>query len=288
MSNQYSQSQQNFYQQPNQQQQWMAYQQQQNPSSMNNLMTEHQKQWQQHIAMAEHQKQWQQQQTGSAMNLNQQNNYALWQKQYQSHQNNAYSDMNMTNYQTMQQQQQAYIAMQQRQAIIRQQQIAQSQRALFQQQARNNMYANASTGQIPNTGYNQRTSNANPNFLSQNAIYDRKMGKLEEDEEMDHEHESFVPPAPQSRQEIQKYVHWQAKRKGIDEQTKINAQIETREKMVGLNTEKDKKIEFKNATKKNSYTEPLLSDRGHKDSDIDYECLDQQKEKSGGCCCVVM
>eukprot|EP01084_Bolivina_argentea_P055614 101927_1 len=217
MSNQYSQSQQNFYQQPNQQQQWMAYQQQQNPSSMNNLMTEHQKQCQQ-------------QQTGSAMNLNQQNNYALWQKQYQSHQNNAYSDMNMTNYQTMQQQQQAYIAMQQRQAIIRQQQIAQSQRALFQQQARNNMYANASTGQIPNTGYNQRTSNANPNFLSQNAIYDRKMGKLEEDEEMDHEHESFVPPAPQSRQEIQKYVHWQAKRKGIDEQTKINAQIETKKK----------------------------------------------------------
>eukprot|EP01084_Bolivina_argentea_P190875 327897_1 len=81
-----------------------------------------------------------------------------------------------------------------------------SQRSLFQQQARNNINQNyyASTGQL---GMNNN-NNTNTNFTTQNVMYNLNENK-ELPESIDYKHETFVPPIPQSKQEIQKYVNWQ-------------------------------------------------------------------------------
>ena len=236
-------------------------------------------------------------QGGSAMNLNQNQytaaQYAAWQRQYQQQQNIAASAMNMQNYQMQQQrmaqmqQQQAMMAQrQQQQAMMAQQN---SQRALFQQQARNNQNYYASTGNLG--ANNNNRMNNNNNFNSFRSVPANR-GKLDEEREesIDHQHESFVPPAPQSNKEVKKYVEWRAKRAGIDEQKEIDREIAKRQSMAVASTAAKQNGTF---TKKevDNFKTPLLDKDVHKES-IDYE-LGQNYDpngnsKSGGCCCVVL
>eukprot|EP00487_Bulimina_marginata_P010338 TRINITY_DN5243_c0_g1_i1.p1 TRINITY_DN5243_c0_g1~~TRINITY_DN5243_c0_g1_i1.p1 ORF type:complete len:111 (+),score=17.98 TRINITY_DN5243_c0_g1_i1:44-376(+) len=104
----------------------------------------------------------------------------------------------------------------------------------------------------------------------------------EREESVDHDHAGFVPPAPQSNQEIEKFVKWKAKRNGIQEQKMIDAKIRAEQSMAAMATESEKR------DTSNSFKQPLLDDSNHhKDSDIDYELMNQTQKK-GGCCCVVM
>eukprot|EP00484_Ammonia_sp_Unknown_P004255 CAMPEP_0197076716 /NCGR_PEP_ID=MMETSP1384-20130603/212256_1 /TAXON_ID=29189 /ORGANISM="Ammonia sp." /LENGTH=382 /DNA_ID=CAMNT_0042515575 /DNA_START=28 /DNA_END=1176 /DNA_ORIENTATION=+ len=341
-----------------QQQQWMRQQYQQQYGSMpstatfNDMMAEHQRQWQEHIAMAspaqkhplqqvpntsslslpaQHnmnqpppsQQQQQQQQYTAAQYAawmkqyqQQQHNafsanqppppqqqqqqqqqytaaqYAAWMKQYQQQQHNAFSAMNMQNYQQHMAQQQA-IAMRnyQQRLSMQQQQQQHSQRSLFQQQAAQNYPA--STGNLAHSNQNAfaRNSQVNRNqFMSQNRIYEMK----EEEEEEDAQHESFVPPAPQSQDEIAKYVQWKARRQGIAEQKKVDAEVKRQQELAALAVEQKKRDGFTSATKVSkkeidAFKQPLLSEeKRHKESEIDYALANEQESKSGGCCCLVM
>ena len=311
-----------------QQQQWMAqqYQQQyQQQKSMNDMMAQHQKQWAEHMAMTSQNNLLQQvpvspqsspglqpqqpQNYGSAMNLNQNNNnnqytaaqYAAWQRQYQQSGGAAISAMNMQQMQNykLQQQRMAQMAQYQKQQQMQQMQQQQSQRALYQnamkQQQQQNYYK--STGNLMNNNQNANAFQYQRQMAqSQNRLGDMRNnnnGRLDEEREesIDHQHESFVPPAPQSSQEIEKYVNWKAKRQGIDEKKAIDKEVVRQQKLAALEVEKNKDKNWNIASKKEvaDFKQPLLENRSHKESDIDYELLNSNDgNQSGGCCCTVL
>ena len=264
--------------QQQQQQQYMAQQYQQqamNVPSLHDLMAEHQKQWQEHQIM-----------TGSTPNLNmyqQQQRQSLHQPnvQFSSSTGNLYnnmgyqpptqhnvsiSQMNLYQYNNIQQQHQhqQMMAMQQQRAYAMQQQQMHSQRAVFQQQARNHY---ASTGQLGLHNQMQSSNNQNKQFASQNNVSD-----------IVDEHASFVPPPPQSNAEIEKYVKYKAKRKGIQNQKMIDAKIKAEQEMVSM---------AKESEKRGNYNDPFLEEPLLKSESIDYTLRERPKNDDGGCCCVV-
>eukprot|EP01084_Bolivina_argentea_P213781 362990_1 len=276
---------------------------QQQPS-MQDLIVEHQKQWQAHLVMTgsthdlnnpqiphnnnhntyiltQNSNNTQQMiynnnnynNYGSATNLNNTNSpqqFAIWQQQ----QNNSYSAMNVHNYQQIQQMQQQPS---QQQIITQTNAQNHSQRSLFQQQARNNINQNyyASTGQLGMNNNNFTTQNAHAmyNYNTNQQLNENENEELPES--IDYKHETFVPPIPQSKQEIQKYVNWQAQRNGISEQKKIDLQIIKRQQMSANIINKNKK----HKTHKNNFISTKSFPNQKKSNIIIYESWLHKKGK---------
>merc|ERR1712130_696951 len=120
-----------------------------------------------------------------------------------------------------------------------------SQRQLFQQQAQNRHNANlfASTGQI-NTNQNRNQRNFRGNNQQKHIINENKEESPEPSHSIDHKHESFLPPALQSKQQVEQYVNWRAKRTGMDKKMCIDLEIERRAKIEQERAEKEKKDAF--------------------------------------------
>ena len=179
----------------------------------------------------------------SAMNLNSNyhqlpnNNQPLYnpQEQYllqissQSHHQHSHSNMNLHSYQQLMPSHQQY-----------------SPRQMFQQNAKNNPNMYASTGHL---GINRNIHVAkNHNIRSHNVINENKEESPEPEESIDHKHETFVPPAPQSKEQVEKYVNWRAKRRGVEQQMCIDLEVQRRAKIEKKRAEKEKKDNFKSKT----------------------------------------
>merc|ERR1712013_432766 len=189
-------------------------------------MAEHQRQWQSVMTMSDSHSQQNlapnsntmsmpsaQFQSGSSSNLTtvsaptpNTEQFSAWQRQYQSQSNAYHSAMNI-------QQQQQHYAMQQQQQLAQQQmQMRLSQQRLFQEQAQQqrNLAQFGSARSMPST-------NSNHSFRMQPT----EPAITEETTD----HSGFVPPPPQANKEIEKFVKWQAKRKGIEEQQAIEMEV---------------------------------------------------------------
>jgi len=286
-------------QQQQQQQQWMAQQYRQqaaNAASMNNLMAEHARQWDSVMSVSDSHSQRSlapnshtmsmpsaQFQHGSSSNLTtvsaptpNADQYAAWQRQYQSQQNAYHSAMNMQQaqaqaqaqaqrYQMQQQQQQQQHQMQQYHLQQQQQQQQQMQMQMQmnsqqQQQQRNGGHF-GSSGHLPVSANDTQTET-----------------------ETETDHSAFVPPPPQANAEIEKFVKWQAKRKGIQEQQTIEMEVARRQDKAREARETEERIQ-----KANSFKVPIEAESrtDRLDSDIDYALM-HDAEHDKGCCCLLM
>eukprot|EP01084_Bolivina_argentea_P190667 327578_1 len=186
--------------------------------SMNEIMAQHQKQWQEHLSS-----------TGTASQTTFNSNATQNTMPILPNANVPLGNMNTNMNAPMLQNQYIPPPIQPANNIIMNVVPQPSQRTLYQQQAQN--YQNRSE---PNLQNQTQTNNVTHPFSSQNDIH---KGNAKTEEDVDHEHESFVPPAPQSTQEIKKYVNWKAKRRGIDEQKVIDVEVKQRQQRAALATE---------------------------------------------------
>jgi len=205
--------------------------------------------------------------------------YAAWQRQFQSANNGAFSTTNIEHGQI--------------QGIYPQ--TAMNQR-LFNQQRRMNgwgttgqmdhgypsgMVLATATGSSIGMGMGMGAGNGGggghhkPYFSNDDV--DRMLEDPNLEQQASIDHVSFVPPAPQSKAEVEKYVQWQAQRKGIDEQKEIDRQV--RKQMKAMGTEEPR-----------PNTGPMFTTSSVRQiseySEIDYALMEESSQK--GKCCVVL
>ena len=196
--------------------------------------------------------------------------YAMWQQQYQSANHGAFSASNIHHSMPPMQQMQAMHQMQGTQYG--------SNQRLFNQQRRMNGWG--TTGQMDHgngtgtgSGHHGGGHSKHKLWVSQDDV-DQLLEDpdLEQQESIDHV--GFVPPAPQSKAEIENFVHWKAQRNGIQQQKEIDRQVE--KQMKAMSTE--------------DANGPLFTDASVRQiseySEIDYALMEESSKK--GKCCVVL
>lgn len=195
--------------------------------------------------------------------------YVMWQRQFQSANNGAFSASNMSNVQSgsmppnMSPMHSPIGQMQGMQGMYG------SNQRLFNSQRRMNGWGTTGTMDSPHGG----GGHGHKMWASQDDV-DQLVEDpdLEQQESIDHI--GFLPPAPQSKAEIEKFVQWKAQRNGIQQQKEIDRQVEKQMKAMGT--------EEANG--------PLFTDASVRQiseySEIDYALMEESSKK--GKCCVIL
>eukprot|EP01083_Nonionella_stella_P053720 141981_1 len=120
-----------------------------------------------------------------------------------------------------------------------------SQRSMYQQQAKQVLFQH---GSAPHLGLNHNNNNNNNNNMNaqrQQHRYSKTHHHIGQCDNNNNGNESFLPPAPQSSQEQQKYNNWKTKRKVLDQQKAIDLQKQQAMRLEAAAREKERRAKFK-------------------------------------------